>query len=161
MIPSGGKALPVLFLIFLSAAFRAHPQEEPTRTIRMGVLEAQVTPQLELTLPSGDISQRLDQTFNNLLMVFNLHFNILDSSIDADLGFSYPVGFFVPTLRFFQSVDLENLVAPRLQGGELSLLPSEKFISRNRGIGLELNFELTSIFAIVPSFLFNETFMGN
>jgi hypothetical protein len=86
-------------------------------------LEAKITPHFEFTLPSGNISERLKQQFNNLNTLFSLNFNFLNSSIDADVAFSYPLGFFVPGVHFFQNVDLENFIAPRFQDGELGLLP--------------------------------------
>ena len=93
--------------------------------------------------------------------VFSLDFNFLNSSIDADVAFSYPLGFFIPGIHFFQNVDLENLVAPRFQDGELVLTPTEKFVSRNRGIGLAFIFNVTSILSITPELLMNDKFKGS
>jgi hypothetical protein len=136
-------------------------KEEPQRTLTLSTLEGRGSPHFEFTLPSGNIYERIEQQFNNLHVVFDLNFNFLDSSIGADVGFSYPVGVFIPGIHFFQNVDLENLVAPQFQGGELTLLPTEKYVSRNRGIGLEFIFNVTPIFSITPEFLLNETFKGS
>jgi hypothetical protein len=143
---------------------RLHGQdqkEEPQRTLTLSTLEAKGSPQFEFTLPSGNISERIEQQFNNLRVVFDLNFNFLNSSIDADVGFLYPVGFFIPGIHFFQNVDLENLIAPQFQSGELILLPAEKYVSRNRGIGLEFIFNVTPNFSITPAFLLNDIFKGS
>lgn len=136
-------------------------KEEPERTATLSTLEAKISPQFEFTLPSGNISERFEQRFNNLHTVFNLNFNFLNSSIDADVAFSYPLGFFIPGIHFFQNVDLENLIAPQFQDGELVLLPTEKYVSRNRGIGLNFIFNVTRMFSITPAFLMNDTFKGS
>jgi len=163
------KKLPLAALLFVHALLllpntRVEGQdqkEEPQRTLTLSTLEGRGRPRFEFTLPSGNISERIEQQFNNLHVVFDFNFNFLDSSIDADVGFSYPVGFFIPGIHFFQNVDLENLVAPQFQGGELTLLPTEKYVSRNRGIGLEFIFNLTPNFSITPAFLMNDTFKGS
>jgi hypothetical protein len=149
-------------LMFPTNGLEAQEQkEEPQRTVAVSTLEAKITPHFEFTLPSGNISERLEQQFNNLNTVFSLNFNFLNSSIDADVAFSYPLGFFVPGVHFFQNVDLENLIAPRFQDGELGLLPTDKYISRDRGIGVDLVFNVTPVFSITPSFLMNDTFRGS
>jgi hypothetical protein len=111
-------------------------KEEPQRSLSLSTLEGRVSPQFEFTLPSGDISERIEQQFNKLHTVFRLNFNFLDSSIGADVAVSYPLGFFILGIHFYQDLDLENIVAPQFQDWELILLPTEKFVSRNRGIGL-------------------------
>lgn len=136
-------------------------KEEPQRTLSLSTLEGRISPHFEFTLPSGNISERIEQQFNNLHTFFSLNFNFLDSSIGADVAFSYPLGFFIPGIHFFQNVDLENLVAPQFQDGELTLLPTEKFVSRNRGIGLAFIFNVTPIFSVTPEFLMNDTFKGS
>lgn len=133
-------------------------KEEPQRSLSLSTIESRVSPHFEFTLPSGNISERIEQQFNNLHTVFNLNFNLLDSSIDADVAIFYPLGFFIPGIHFYQNVDFENPVAPQFQDGELSLLPTKKFVSRDRGIGLDFIFHLTPIFSIIPAFLMNETF---
>jgi len=163
------RKLPLSVLIFVQVllllpSVQIHGQEneeEPQRSVTLSTLEAKISPHFEFTLPSGNISERIEQQFNNLHSVFSLNFNFLDSSIDADVAFSYPLGFFVPGIHFFQNVDLENLVAPQFQDWELVLLPTEKFVSRNRGIGLAFIFNVTPIFSITPEFLMNDTFKGS
>jgi hypothetical protein len=167
--PINSKKLPLAVLLFahvllLLPSVRMQGQdqkEEPQRTLTLSTLEGRGSPHFEFTLPSGNISERIEQQFNNLHVVFDLNFNFLDSSIDADVGFSYPVGFFIPGIHFFQNVDLENLITPQFQGGELILLPTEKYVSRNRGIGLEFIFNVTPNFSITPAFLMNDTFKGS
>ncbi len=151
-----------VLLILTDTRLEAQEQkEEPQRTVAMSTLEAKITPNFEFTLPSGNISERLEQQFNNLNTVFTLNFNFLNSSIEADAAFSYPLGFFIPGVHFFQNVDLENLIAPRFQDGELGLLSTDKYISRDRGIGVDLVFNVTPVFSITPSFLMNDTFKGS
>jgi hypothetical protein len=41
-------------------------------------LEAKIAPHFEFTLPSGNISERLEQQFNNLNTVFALNFNFIN-----------------------------------------------------------------------------------
>ncbi|UCF99418.1 MAG: hypothetical protein JSV89_07740 [Spirochaetaceae bacterium] len=157
-------ALCFVYAFFTLSASRSECQEqkeEPQRTVSLSTLEAKVNPHFEFTLPSGNISERIEQQFNNLHTVFDLNFNFLNSSVDAGVTFAYPLGFFVPGIRFYQNVDLENLVAPQLQGGELTLLPAEKYVSRIRGIELDFVFNVTPVFSIIPSFLMNDTFKGS
>jgi len=163
------RKLPLAVLLFVHALLLLpntrlegqEQKEETQRTVSLSTLESRISPHFEFTLPSGNISERIEQQFNNLHLVFDLRFNFLDSSIGAEVGFFYPVGFFTPGIHFFQSVDLENLIAPQFQGGELTLLPTEKFVSRDRGIGLDFIFNVTPIFTITPAFLMNDTFKGS
>jgi len=163
------RKLPLAVLLFVHALLLLpntrlegqEKKEETQRTLTLSTLESKGSPHFEFTLPSGNISEQIEQQFNNLHLVFDLRFNFLDSSIGAEVGFFYPVGFFTPGVHFFQSVDLENLIAPKLQGGELTLLPAEKFVSRDRGIGLDFIFNVTPIFTITPAFLMNDTFKGS
>jgi hypothetical protein len=151
-----------VLLILTDTRLQAQEQkEESQRTVAMSTLEAKITPHFEFTLPSGNISERLEQQFNNLNTVFTLNFNFINSSIDADVAFSYPLGFFIPGVHFFQNVDLENLIAPSFQDGELGLLPTDKYVSRDRGIGVDLVFNVSPVFSITPSFLMNDTFKGS
>jgi hypothetical protein len=158
--------LPVLVCINVLAAagtgLTAQNQiEVPAAPDTLSAAAAGADHQFEFTLPSGNVAERIEQRFNNLQMVFSFNFNFLNSSIGADVAFSYPLGFFVPGVRFYQVVDLENLVAPQFQGGELTLLPSEKYVSRDRGVGIEFMFNVTPAFSITPSFLMNDTFKGS
>jgi hypothetical protein len=151
-----------VILMFPQNGLEAQEQKAaPGRTVAMSTLEARITPHFEFTLPSGSISERIEQQFNNFNMAFTLDFNFFNSSIDADIAFSYPLGFFVPGIHFYQNVDLENLIAPTFQDGELSLLATDRYIARDRGIGADLAFHLTPAFSITPSFLMNDTFKGS
>ena len=62
-----------VLLILTDIRLEAQEQkEEPQRTVAMSTLEAKITPHFEFTLPSGNISERLEQQFNNLNTVFTL-----------------------------------------------------------------------------------------
>ena len=106
------RKLPLSVLIFLQVllllpSVQMHGQEqkeEPKRTLSLSTLEGRINPHFEFTLPSGNIYQRIEQQFNNLNSVFSLNFNFLNSSIDANVAFSYPLGFFIPRIQFFQGL---------------------------------------------------------
>ena len=60
---------------------------------------------------------------------FHLDYNFVENRIAADFGLFYPVWVLRPGLIFFDSVDFENTVAPRLENGQIALLPSDAAVA--------------------------------
>lgn len=129
--------------------------------IRVSEVRARINPQFELVLPSGNISEHFVIYFNRLEMTFDLGFSIIDSSVDGQITFAYPIKKYRPYISFFQKVDFENLISPQLSDGEFSLLPTDKYVSRKRGSMLGVRYQLYPKISIEPSFIINDTFKGS
>ena len=153
------------FLILLSLAGpirqAAFAQEDRQIDVEVTKVRAKVSPTFEVVLPSGNIYQHFTQGFNNLDMAFTLNYNILDNNIAGDILFGYPLGRFMPSIRFALDLDFENYVAPSFSGGSFTLLPTERYVSRKRSIELSLGYRVTDHFSITPSFLISDIFKGS
>ena len=137
--------------------------EEPQDNVdvRVTELRARVSPQLEVVLPSGNFYAHFVTNFNNLEIAFNLSFSVLGNTLGGDLGVSYPIKTFTPYVTFFQHIDFENYFAPDISGGEIVLVPTEKYLRRDRGFDLGSRWEAADNFAIRPSVVFDEVFKGD
>ena len=153
------------FLIFLSlmglSRHTVLAQEGRQIDVEVTKVRAKVSPTFEVALPSGNIYQHFTQGFNNLDMAFTLNYNILDNNIAGDILFSYPLGRFIPSIRFALDLDFENYIAPSFSGGGFTLLPTEKYVSRKRTVELSLGYRVTDHFYITPSFLISDIFKGS
>jgi hypothetical protein len=129
--------------------------------IKATAVKAKLNPQFEFVLPSGNINEHFVIYFNNLKMTFDLAYSIIDSSVDGEVTFAYPFGKFSPFVTFTQNVDFENLVKQELKGSELTLVPTEKYISRYRGAVIGVDYKPFSAFSIEPSFTAEDVFKGN
>jgi hypothetical protein len=129
--------------------------------IKVTKINAQVSPQLELTLPSGNVYEHFVEEFNNLRIIFDLNYNFLNNSIGGDLTFKYPINRFEPGIKFFLDLDFENFFYPQLNEGEVTILPTEKYISRKRGLELSLSYNMFHNFYVIPAFIINDSFRGS
>jgi hypothetical protein len=129
--------------------------------VKVTKINAQISPQLELTLPSGNVYEHFVEDFNNLRIIFDLNYNFLNNSIGGDLTFKYPIKRFEPGIKFFLDLDFENFFYPQLEGGEFTILPTEKYISRRRGLELSLSYNMFRNFYVIPAFLINDSFRGS
>jgi hypothetical protein len=129
--------------------------------ISVSSIRAQASPQFEIALPSGNISQHLALSFNNLEITSNLFYRVIDNNIGGQLTLELPLGRFRPYITFHQDVDFENLVEPRISNGEVKLVPSSKYLNRQRGFTPGLSYELIRNLSIKPSFTVNDLFKGD
>jgi len=136
-------------------------KEEQKVDVRVTELRAQVSPQLEIILPTGNIYQHFVTYFNNLEMTFNLNFSVMGNTLGGDIRFTYPMNIISPYISFYQKLDFENYIAPAFDGKELTLVPTDKYIARERGFNVGLKYEILNNFYLVPSFVVNETFKGS
>jgi hypothetical protein len=160
---------PLLALFFLlqpnilMSQTESHDESEGRRGLDVSVsaIRAQVSPQLEIVLPSGNVAQYFETSFNGLDMSFNLFYRVVDSNIGGDITFALPLGRFTPYISFFQSVDFEKLVEPQVSGDEVVLVPSSKYLDRQRGFRQGISYEFARNLSIEPSFTVNDIFKGN
>jgi hypothetical protein len=148
-------------ILFLLSSFSSFAQQEQRIDVGVTEVRAQINPNFEFSLPSGNIYQHFVQNFNNLHMTFNLNYNILDNDINGDITFAYPINRFTPSIMFTEDLDFENYIAPSIEGGTITLAPTDKYISRTRNIELSLGYQVTDSFSIVPSFLISDIFKGS
>ncbi len=129
--------------------------------VKVTKINARISPQLELTLPSGNVYEHFIEDFNNLWIIFDLNYNFLNNSIGGDLTFKYPIKRFEPGIKFFLDLDFENFFYPQLAGDEFTILPTEKYIYRSRGLELSLSYNMFHNFYIIPAFIVNDSFRGS
>ncbi|UCB44466.1 MAG: hypothetical protein JSV25_09590 [Spirochaetota bacterium] len=149
-------SLVVLFFYFPSFA-----QEEQEIEVEVSTVRARLSPNFEFTLPSGNVYLHLLENFNNLNMAFNLNYNILDNNINGNITFAYPINRVTPSIMFSEDLDFENYIVPSVEGGTVTLVPTDKYISRTRNIELSLGYKVTDHFSIIPSFLISDIFKGS
>ncbi|MFW6137853.1 MAG: hypothetical protein ACOC7U_01640 [Spirochaetota bacterium] len=136
-------------------------QEDRKIDVNLTRVTARISPEFEITLPSGNVYQHFTESFNNLEMTFDLNYNFLNSNISGGINFAYPMGRVVPGIKFFQELDFENYFTPRLDEGELVIIPSDKYILRKRGVEPSISFNVLPDFYLIPSFTINDTFKGS
>jgi hypothetical protein len=145
-----------------AAADETGQAAEPQKIeVRVSDVSARVSPSFEFVLPTGNIYEKLMESFNHLEMSFGLNYNFLQNSIAADVDFAYPYRRITPEIRFFIDLDFENTIYPVIEGGRLVLSPTEKYISRDRGLQAGIGYTLFDGFQLVPSFIVTDVFNGN
>jgi hypothetical protein len=162
-------SFPVLFLFFaFPAGFGVAQTQSAEESDERGGLDmvvndirAQVSPQFEFVIPSGNILQHFVVGFNGLEITFNLYYRVVDSNIGGDIIFDIFLGRFRPYVTVFQDVDFEKLVEPRVSEGDVLLAPTSKYLDRQRGFTLGLSYEFVRNLALEPSLRVNDIFKGN
>jgi hypothetical protein len=164
-----GFTLPVLLLFFFFhtdfgvAQTQSNEESEERGGIDVSVssIRAQVSPQFEIALPNGNISQHFVVYFNDLEISFNLFYRVVDSNIGGDITFDLLLGRFRPSITFFQNVDFEKLVEPQVSGGDVLLVPTSKYLDRQRGFTPGLSYEFFRNIYLESSLTVNYIFKGN
>jgi hypothetical protein len=126
--------------------------------ISVDSVRAQISPQFEVALPSGNISQHLSVGFDNLEPSTDLDYRVVDNNIGGQFTLEFPIGRFTPYINFHQDVDFEKFVEPRISLDGVSLVPSNKYLSRQRGFTAGLTYALFRNLSIEPSVTVNEVF---
>lgn len=137
------------------------PDNEKKVDVRVTQLRARISPQFEVVLPTGDLYQHFTTNFNDLEMAFNLHFSVIGNTLGGDIIFCYPFGKWSPYIKFSQELDFENYLSPRLEGSELLLVPTDKYIWRERGVNPGLKYEIFQSLYLEPSFIVKDIFKGS
>ncbi len=140
---------------------KSSEEDEKKVDVRVTELRARVSPQFEFVLPTGDLYEHFTTNFNNLEMTFNLHFSVIGNTLGGDIIFAYPFGKWAPYVRFSQVLDFENYFSPKLQGSELLLVPTDKYILRKRGVNPGLKYEVLENLYLEPSLVLNDVFRGS
>jgi len=154
---------PILALVLLLQATSGFGQNDNTEEyggldISVSSIRAQVSPEFEVALPSGNISQHLELSFNSIEITSDLFYRVIDNNIGGSVTLELPLGRFRPYITFHQDVDFEKFVEPRISFDGVSLVPSNKYLSRQRGFTPGLSYELFRNLSIEPSFTVNDVF---
>jgi hypothetical protein len=112
-------------------------------------------------LPTGDISQHFIMHFNYLELTFDLSAGLVDNAIDGEVIFAYPLNRIRPYVSFVQKVDFENYLDPQVSGEDLTILPTDKYIFRERGITAGVGITILPRFFVEPAFSVRDTFRGS
>jgi hypothetical protein len=150
-------------MVFADDEGNENTDSDKTRDLNVQYSEvrARVSPTFELALPSSKVTLSFTQPFNRLDLVFYLGYGIVSSDIDSELTFAYNINRFRPFFKFFQRTDFENLVAPGISGSGIVLVPTEKYIARNRGFDVGVGYRLAPKLYLEPSFLLDDVFKGS
>ena len=139
----------------------AESEEGRKLNVQFSQVRARVSPALELALPTGRVTLSFTQPFNRLDIIFYLGYGTISSDINSELTFAYNIGRFRPFIKFFQRADFENWVAPGISDGGIVLVPTEKYIARNKGFEPGIGYRLAPRLYLEPSFLVDDVFMGS
>ena len=138
------------------------PSGNPTKIdIKVSNIIAKVNPQTEITLPTGSFSEHLKHSFNNLNIIFNFNYNFLANEISGNISFEYPLRYILPYLSFSDSVDFESYIQPSLVNNKIQLVPTDKFITRNRILEGGLKYKITKDFSTFTSITLDDIFRGD
>jgi hypothetical protein len=129
--------------------------------IQYSKVRARVSPTFELAFPSSKVTLSFDQSFNRLDLIFYLGYGIVSSDINSELTFAYNIKRFRPYIKFFQNTDFENLIAPGISDSGIVLVPTDKYIRRNRGFDFGIGYRLAPKLYLEPSFLLDDVFKGS
>lgn len=118
----------------LSVESRAN---EPT--IEVDSVGVRVQPQLEFVIPYGVISQSADIPIGQSVVSTKADFDLATSAVAGRVGLSRRFGNWEPGLRGYQRSNTEGIAQPRITGGEVRLVPDERYLERERGVIGDLN----------------------
>lgn len=133
---------PVLAALLIAALSVAAPAQEndgegvretTQPRVELSTFRAEVRPEFEVVLPTGAITQSIPLQFGRLGIDTTLGYAVNGNQLDGEMLFSYDVWRLRPTVRFFQNVDFEDYVDPRLGTSGVDVFSDEQFISRRRG----------------------------
>ncbi len=135
--------------------------EKAKPDIRVTNIVARINPQTEITLPAGSISEHFKHNFSNFWMIFNFYYNFVANEIGGDLTFEYPLNRLNPYITFKDYVDFENFIQPQFENNRLTLVPTNKYISRNRVVEIGGSYNINSRTEIFSNFTLNDLFKGD
>jgi len=117
-----------------------------------------ISPTVEFSFPSSNFYMHFEQNFNILEMVFDFNYNFFDDSLDSRASFAYPVGRFIPSIGFSGNLDFENFIAPKIVDSDVYLAPTDKYVSRERSVDLNLSYNVLNNFFLTNSFIISDIF---
>ena len=135
--------------------------EEPSVEVSVTKVHARIEPDFEIAFPSGSYRQALKETFGKLETKFTVQYDFLENNLGGEIRFRRPIGNFTPGIRFFDGVEFENDLNPRIVGNDVALLPKEKYLYRKMGIELEAGFYVQRPLSFSVSFLLRDIYKGN
>jgi hypothetical protein len=136
-------------------------EESRNVNVQYTQVRARISPAFELALPSGKVTLSFTQPFNYLDLSFYLGYAVIAGDINTELTFAYNIKRFRPYVKLILRTDFENLVAPRVSGSGVQLLPTEKYISRNRGFDTGVEYRISPKLQLIPSFVLDDVFKGS
>ena len=136
--------------------------DNPTKIdIRVSNIIAKINPQTEITFPTGSFSEHFKHRFNNLNIIFNFNYNFLANELSGKISFEYPLKYLTPYISFSDSVDFESYVKPSIVNDNIQLVPTDKFITRNRNLEGGLKYRITRNFSLYTSLNYDDIFRGD
>ncbi len=116
----------------------AEPRTEEPRiqepTLDVDAVGVRVQPQLEFIIPYGVISQSADIPIGQSVVSTKADFDLATSAVAGEVGLSRRFGNWEPGLRAYQRSNTEGIAQPRITGGEVRLIPDERYLERERGV---------------------------
>jgi hypothetical protein len=129
--------------------------------VSISKVHARINPDLEFALPGGNVYASLKDTFGDMKLGFSLQYAFFANSINGAVTLSWPSGNVVPAVRFYDGVAFENYIKPALIGDDLILTPTDKYISRKRGVELSVGFKLAQHLRLTNALLLNDVYKGD
>jgi hypothetical protein len=117
-----------------------------------------ITPTVDISFPSGIFYMHFEQNFDILEMVFNFNYNFFNDSLESRVSFAYPFRRFIPSVGFSGDLDFENVIAPRIVGGDVYLAPTDKYVSRVRSVDLNLGYNVLENFYLTNFFIISDIY---
>ena len=136
--------------------------DNPTKIdIKVSNIIAKINPQTEITFPTGSFSEHFKHRFNNLNIIFNFNYNFLANELSGKISFEYPLKYLNPYISFSDSIDFESYVKPSIVNDYIQLVPTDKFITRNRTMEGGLEYRITKNFILYTSLNYDDIFRGD
>ena len=129
--------------------------------IQYSNVRARVSPIFELALPSSKVTLSFNPSFNELDLIFYLGYGVLSGDISTELTFAYNIKRFRPYIKFSQNTDFENFLQPGIEDSGIVLVPTDKYIYRNRGFEIGVGYRLAPKLYLEPAFMLDDIFKGS
>jgi hypothetical protein len=140
---------------------REAPRTKRKVHVNVSPVRAKISPTIEISLPSGNLSEHFEQSFNRLDMSFNLDYNFFDDSLKAGVAFAHQFKHLTPSIGFSENLDFENLVTPRIVGSKVVLAPTDKYISREKAVDLNLAYSFAKNLSATETFIVSDVYRGS
>ncbi|MFW6180533.1 MAG: hypothetical protein ACOC8N_02205 [Spirochaetota bacterium] len=150
----------------LSAGTGAAQDQESTDQaspveVNLEQVQARVAPDFQLVLPYGNLELFFREEVGRFAGSFSLDYRFLSNSVGASLSLSRPSRVVTPAVRMHTRVEFENYLLPELRDGDFTLVPSDKYVFRERGVDLGVDFTISGQTHATAAFLVSDVFRGD
>ncbi len=130
----GFKTSPFLLIVLLFAILiPAEAQEKrSTSAVSVSTLRARLQPDLEVILPTGEVSQASNFLLSPILLHTEFVFHTLENQVMGLVTVSRAEGAVIPYISVSEHVDFERDIDPRLTDGNVEITPTERRVARTR-----------------------------